>query len=728
MVVSIAMFGMAVAGTFLALRRVKDPLYYSSILFPLCTIGGFFVLNNISFDPIQAMVQPLELLKLLPYYVILGSPLFLFGMVIVHCFFHYSSQAGKIYFFNLFGSALGALLIFPLMAYFGLKSIFIIALLPFIVCFWYPRKRIVSFLAGTIFVSFLFFPFEINFSPYKELKQALQYPNSQTLSTHYDAYSRIDVVKSSFTRYAPGLSLRYDTVLPPQLGVLVDGSAMNAITQLKDSEFLNYLPTSIGYYLLHQRRASQGLRVAVLNAGAGLDVLTALQHKADVTAVESNPLIVNLLKNQYRDFSGTIYHKARVVIDQGRSFIKKSGAFDIIILSLSGNILSDASGVYGLNENYLLTVEAFWDYYRNLSKDGFLVITRYLSFPAKETLRLFSLGLEINPQADKLLLFRSPNTITFVLGKVPFSPDTLEDIKAFTGQNKFDIVYAPKDFTPNLYGRFQKDYYYEWTQAMLKDKATFYKDYIYNVRPVYDDKPFYFNFFQWKTLSQLQKYADQRQFLFLEPGFLLLFLLAQALALALVLIVGPLFFHTRRMVRKLPLIYFFCLGMAYFFIEIFFIQKMVFFFGQVIIASSAVIFGLLLFSGLGALYADRLHIKKLPLVILAIFLMTTLYSLFLPRFLENFLVYSHMMKIIFLYVFIAPLGFFMGMPFPMGIKALYQDIIPWAWAINGIASVLSTILAIFLALSFGYLFILSLSGAIYLLSLLFIYPSLVQRT
>jgi len=54
---------------------------------------------------------------------------------------------------------------------------------------------------------------------------------------------------------------------------------------------------------------------------------------------------------------------------------------------------------------------------------------------------------------------------------------------------------------------------------------------------------------------------------------------------------------------------------------------------------------------------------------------------------------------------IAPLAFAMGMPFPLGLKRLADraaDFIPWAWGINGFASVLSAALATLLAIEFGF--------------------------
>ena len=54
---------------------------------------------------------------------------------------------------------------------------------------------------------------------------------------------------------------------------------------------------------------------------------------------------------------------------------------------------------------------------------------------------------------------------------------------------------------------------------------------------------------------------------------------------------------------------------------------------------------------------------------------------------------------------IAPLAFAMGMPFPLGLSRLGEaqpGLIPWAWAINGCASMLGAVLATVLAIQFGF--------------------------
>ncbi|HEY4632349.1 MAG TPA: hypothetical protein VIH00_00405, partial [Candidatus Limnocylindrales bacterium] len=67
---------------------------------------------------------------------------------------------------------------------------------------------------------------------------------------------------------------------------------------------------------------------------------------------------------------------------------------------------------------------------------------------------------------------------------------------------------------------------------------------------------------------------------------------------------------------------------------------------------------------------------------------------------------------------IAPVGLLMGVPFARGIGALgdADALVPWAWAANGGASVVSAVAAAMLALSFGFTPVLVGAGALYLVA------------
>lgn len=731
MIISIALFGIAASGTFLAIKKLKNPLFLSSILFSFSVILGFFITNNISFDPNKAIVQFSHILILLVYYIFLGLPFFFFGIIVVYSLSKLQKYSGKVYFYNMSGSAIGALASLFFISYFNVKTIFVISLIGlFSALFFIDNKTIKNNSKKIIFfliilnLSLFFIPIKINISEYKELRQALNVPNSEYIDSFHNSFSQVDLFKSSFARYAPGLSPVFKGTLPEQIGITIDGSGINSITKDGNVDFIDNLPSSIPYSLI------ESPKTLIINSGAGLDVLAAIKNDAKVTAIETNPIVIDLLKNEYASFSGDIYNKADVIFGEGRSFIKGKKKFDVIVVSLAGNVLSVSAGISGLSENYLLTQEAFQDYFDSLNEDGVLIVTRWLLFPPRESLRLFSLALGVDKDAKNIAMFRSWTTTTLLLSKNPLSKERVEKIKEFSEKNKFDIIYLPSKFEPNKNLKFKEPFYFNAINNLLKDENSFYKDYIFDVRPVTDNKPFYFNFFKISKFNELRKIVGKSWQPFLDSGFLLFFILIQALILALIFILLPIkYFNKNRMnkkIKKKSLAYFFAIGISYLFIEIVLIQKFVLFLGHIVFSSSTIIFSMLLFSSLGSLYSQKLNIKKLNKIIFIIFILVIIYNFLINFVIDSFISLNLISKIILTVIIIAPLGFFMGFPFPLGIRAIKKELIPWSWAVNGSASVLSPILAILIALYAGYSFVFVLAGVVYLVGLFFILPKLSQ--
>ena len=70
---------------------------------------------------------------------------------------------------------------------------------------------------------------------------------------------------------------------------------------------------------------------------------------------------------------------------------------------------------------------------------------------------------------------------------------------------------------------------------------------------------------------------------------------------------------------------------------------------------------------------------------------------------------------------IAPLGFLMGLPFAGGLSVVERrdpSLVPWAWAINGTFSVISSVLAVMIALSWGLPAVFWLGALAYTIALL----------
>jgi hypothetical protein len=73
-------------------------------------------------------------------------------------------------------------------------------------------------------------------------------------------------------------------------------------------------------------------------------------------------------------------------------------------------------------------------------------------------------------------------------------------------------------------------------------------------------------------------------------------------------------------------------------------------------------------------------------------------------------------KVFLAIVFVAPAGFFMGMPFPTGLSTLSANrerLIPWAWGMNGALSVTGTVFAKLLSISTGFFWVLLVAIALY---------------
>jgi hypothetical protein len=83
------------------------------------------------------------------------------------------------------------------------------------------------------------------------------------------------------------------------------------------------------------------------------------------------------------------------------------------------------------------------------------------------------------------------------------------------------------------------------------------------------------------------------------------------------------------------------------------------------------------------------------------------------------------LKSLVVILLIAPIAFAMGMPFPMGLTALGEQdeaMIPWAWGVNGCASVVSAVAAALVSIHFGF-FVLMLLALLFYLSVLFFFPA-----
>jgi hypothetical protein len=774
--VSVALLGYGASGTALSLvpRWGRPPTARRTsalaALFAAGMILATLSLNHLPFDSYRIAWERVQVLYLVLYYLALTVPFFCAGLVTGLLLTAYAEHSARIYAANLLGSAAGGLLPLLLLPLLGEGAILSIAALGLLAAFVFqlpscsrqtsplrqgalvPRSQSLALLLGIVLLLVLAIllpvPFQLRLSPYKGLSQVMRFPDSEIVWERWNAFSRVDRVASSAIRSAPGLSLSYPGELPAQDGLFVDGDDLSPVVRATAGGdatdllqgFTSYLPVALPYQL------RPGARALVLGPRGGLDIWVALyQGAADVVAVEPNPLVIAASEQVY-DEGGV-----QVVIEEGRSYVRHSAVgagqphpdtsprrFDVIHLALIDSYRPVTSGAYSLGERYDLTVEAFEDYLEHLEPGGLLLVERWLQMPPSETLRAGAAVMEalrrsgVEDPAASLAVLRGWQVGLILAKQGDWTSGELEAIREFAQAQDLDLVALPglSESEANQRNVLEEPVFYRAFQQLLAEPDALYATHPYDVRPATDDRPFFFHFFRWGQTGAVLAQLGRTWQPWGGSGYFVLFaLLAVAVVTSVGLILLPLIVGKRmRADRQVPrgttgrvLVYFGLLGVGFLFVEIPLIQRFILFLGQPVYAFAAVVAAVLFFSGLGSLAAPRLPLHwALVLLVMAI----ALYPLGLPALFRTFLGAPLGVRLLVTGLSLAPLGILLGMPFPGGLAWLRGQapaMIPWAWAVNGCASVLASILAAILALSAGFSWVLGAAALAYTTAWLTLY-------
>jgi len=284
-----------------------------------------------------------------------------------------------------------------------------------------------------------------------------------------------------------------------------------------------------------------------------------------------------------------------------------------------------SAGLYALSESYVYTVEALQDYLQHLQPGGMLAITRWITLPPRDALKLFAaatVALQrsgVGDPGSQLALVRSWKTSTLLVKNGTFGVDDIAAINAFCKARSFDVAFYPGMRTEeaNRYNVVEPPDLYDGATALLgPEREAFLRNYKFNVAPATDDKPHFFHFFKWRSLPEVLSLKEQGGLPLLEWGYpVLAATLVQAVIASVVLIALPLALVGRRKPtgaapaasRGRVLAYFLAIGFGFMFIEIAFIQKFVLFLSHPLYAVAVVLFAFLLFAGIGSRYSQRLR-------------------------------------------------------------------------------------------------------------------------
>ncbi len=756
LVISLALLGVGAGGTVAALARsvlvtrARQVLPWLLLAFAVAVRLSFELAQRVPFNVEVLFWDVAQLPALALVYVLLAVPFFLSGLAICLALAAWPARVPGLYGADLLGAGAGAMVAVALLlvlpaerALVALSAAGFVAALVSLAelrspAAWLP---VTLALAGIALQPML--PPTLVASPYKPLSQMLQASGTRIVDTRSGPLGFITVVEGTEApfRHAPGLSLAAPAGPPAQLALFVDGDGPSPIVTDADNRaalaYLDYVTSAAPYHLAPVNN------VAVLGAGAGTGVLQALYHRVPrVHAVELNPQVAAAVAMQTAGGEGTAYAGEMVTthIADGRGFIAGTGKrFDLIQLDQVDSFTGSAGGLKALSESYLYTIEAVERYLSRLRPGGHLAITRPVQLPPREMPKLVATvaaALRVRGVDDPgahMLVLRGWQTATLLVGNAPVTSDDIAALQHFCAARAFDLVWHPglEEGGANRHNRLREPYFYSAVAALLGENAgAFVRSYKFDLAPATDDRPFFGHFMKWSSLAELWSLRGRGGVALVEWGYVVLVVsLVQALVLSFVLIVAPLLMGRRvgsgpGFGRWRVLAYFAAVGLAFLFIEIAVLQKLILLLHHPLHASVSALSGFLVFAGLGSLSAGPLvkrygHRRVLAgavagIALAALALTGAFHWLAVAAAAEPL-----GQRVGIALALIAPLAFSMGLPFATAMDLLGRfssPLMPWAWAVNGCASVISAVLAALLAVHIGFDRVIALAVALYVVA------------
>lgn len=684
LILSVSILGLGLGALSLRLsKKLASINNYGGLLAITATLmlAGPPAVLHLKLDFTQLLSDHWMLLKLIATILILGSSFFTGGIVLSSIFRKEHLNMPRLYMSDLIGAALGVIVSVLLMNSIGTDKAAILISVPILIpaLILIPRWwKVIPVLLIAACFSGLSYSSTLLTRPKKE--------RAEVLYTHWDAMARLKVYK--FGEEYWGLNID-DAANSPVLKF--DGN-----WDRPDSMRFQF---AIPATKLTQRFDS--CRFLSLGAGGGGDVLQALQDGAtEVHAVEVNPHINEMMTEGFlRDFSGNLYNdnRVKVVTEDARSYVRRFNNHFDVIYSLSSNTFAAlASGSFALAENYLFTTEAFQDYFKALSKKGYLMMEHQFYVPRMVSEVLEALRREgVKDPARHLAVYHLPTMRRhlILMGKQPLDMATItEGIYQTSAENYpfFRQLYPAADSVKhNLINQIVLN---GW-ESQQPDSPT-------NLSPCSDDQPFTAQLGLMKNFD-LEK-VKQRLLPYEFQGFplskvIILVILAIVVFLILPLNLIP-YLKKGPKLKAAGWFYYFMIGIGFMAIEVVLIQKYTLFIGSSSYTFMTILFVLLASSGIGSRMSYRFRNYAPFLFILGWIVL----DIFLFPYITNALGgFGLITRILTTTLLIAPLGFFMGMPFVKGSEKT-GDLIDWGFAINGAASVIGSTFVLIPVFNFGF--------------------------
>ena len=740
--ISVTMFGMAVGAIAVFLRpavfvaeRVARHLAIGSI-----ACAAAIVLSYLTHLAIPFLVEPslVSVYGIVLTYTALSVPFIIGGIVVSLALTRFPAQVSTLYAADLAGAALGCLTVGPALRLADAPTAVLatsatVAIASVLFALDRPpaqpdRTNLVR-ACGALAVVFIAATIAHGTAArdgaaWLRLVWVKGQYEARPLVEKWNSFSRIRVIGDPERAIKPsgwGLS----STLPPELRAHelhldIDSYAGTELTAFSGDPaevgHLKYDVTNMAHYLRPDSR------VIVVGAGGGRDVLSALAfNQKGVTGVEINDGILDLVNRRFGDFTGHLDRNPRVrfVNDEARSYIARlEDRADIIQISLIDTWAATASGAFVLTENSLYTVDAWRIFLDHLAPRGLLSVSRwYYADRPGEVYRLATLAsttlmqMGVTRPGDHYAIVRArpahalnaPDGVgTMLVSRDPLSTHDLDVLELEAARLNFDVVQSPRRSADATFAAIASG-------DRLREAIA---QHPLNISAPTDDTPFFFHMLRLRDVFDTRRWQDQGIVRFNMPAVGVLgVLLVTVTVLTLSCILLPLLLSARRRDFRgagRHLVFFAAIGFGFMLIEISQVQRLTIFLGHPVYSLSVVLFSLLLSSGAGSLSTARLkpgegdRSAMIRMVMLVIVLVA--FGAITPTAVRHYEAAATPVRIAIAVAILVPIGFFMGMAFPIGMRRALRDvpsIAPWLWGVNGAASVCASVLVVVISLAAG---------------------------
>ncbi len=753
--ISVALLGFGASGAVLAafprLRERRGFLSWWAIAAQVGVFLCLLVVDQVALDPLAIASEPGQFGRLLLYYVAVAVPFFAAGFLVAAPLQSFPGSVSRLYFWDLVGAGLACGSIVPLIWWIGTPAATALSTVALAFAAWAyaePEIRLrQTAIAGVVAAGTLLFSTTSSFTPAptKFVSQFLANPGAKLAYSRWTPINRVDVVAfdplprtGSYIGW--GISPKYRGEGPGYYMIGNDGDSCavmyNWDGDFASIDFLTHHILRVPYLLLDEPD------VVAIGLGGGADVLNALNNRAkSVVGVEINPMTVRVGRELFNDFNGDILNRPGVeaVVAEGRSFLRsRDTLYDLVEINSVDTLSALSTGAYVLSESFLYTADAVEDYLEHLEPQGIfaMAVGDLMSDqqPPRHTRRLASIvrkALEnrgVSEPARHVMVVGTGGGLPFthtLVRNAPFTAEAVARVARFLHEEGFDFWHRPDRPMRTLTSRILS-----WDHATLEG---FYARHDLNLEATTDASPFFFNFYKWRTLAKGAAYDMLGYDRTLATGqIVLVIMLLQSIVFAAALILLPL--------RRVPLDsggssrqrlaflgYFAALGTGFILLEISFIQRFVLFLGYPTYSLTVVMLSLLVSTGVGSLLTERIQerfAEALPLRLGILLALVAAYLLGTPLVFDALLGSPLALRVAVSIALLVPLGLVLGSFFPLGIRLAERvnpRLVPWAWAVNGCATVIGTLLAVMAGMTWSFTAVALAAMGIYALGVLGLY-------